>query len=150
MRRTALIAALVVVSVVACSDGSDQGDADASGPTDVTVGVAFDGSSCTVESADPIAPGDHVFILTSTQDVVPDVAVLRLPEGVSYEEFAAAQTPGGVLQGYVGEAAVSFGSLPDLDPDQKARRYIVEQGQYAVAAIALDDGWVCGPLDITG
>ena len=57
---TLLVAALLVMSVAACS-----GD---SGTASEIVEVTFDGSECTVAGATEVPPGEHAFLLTDVSN----------------------------------------------------------------------------------
>jgi hypothetical protein len=147
----ALVAALLVMSVAACSGDSGE----------EIIEVSFDGNECTVAGATEVPPGDHAFLLTDVSGR--DGAALyarKLLDGHTFQDALdidkeaggpGTPRPGQSWQGYV---------IPDFDPpevdladNQQLLAVSLEPGNHLLLVWVPDPPgsfgiWLCGPLDV--
>jgi len=113
------------------------------------VEATFDGDACTVEDSTEIPAGDYAFIMTSSVGDGAQISVHPLPEGTSWAEYVTASSD---TEFAYENPPVSFTPLPDLAENQRAARYIVDQGEYAIWGMRMYPStgeWLCGRLTVT-
>lgn len=113
------------------------------------VEATFDGDECTVEEPTVIPAGDYAFIMTSTVVDGAQISVHPLPEGTTWDQYVTASPDTDFAYE---NPPVSFTPLPDLAENQRAARYIVDQGEYAIWGLRMYPSageWLCGRLTVT-
>jgi hypothetical protein len=150
---TLLVAALLVMSVAACSGDSGE----------EIVEVSFDGSECIVAGATEVPPGDHAFLLTDVSDL--DGVRLHaryLVDGHTFQDaLDAEKEAGGPGSSYPrGMPSWSANVIPDLHPpeidladNQQLHAVSLEPGNHLLLISAdYPTGswgmWLCGPVDV--
>ena len=148
---TLLVAALLVMSVVACSGDSGE----------EIVEVSFDGSECTVAGATEVPPGDHAFLLTDVSGL--DGVGLyagKLVDGHTFQDALDLEKEAGGPGSPYPRPSWFATVIPDFDPpeidladNQQLRAVSLEPGNHYLAIEALDPPgsygiWLCGPVDV--
>jgi len=157
MRFGVALTCCVVLAIAGCSSATEAGETSTSMPADgalngdpAPVEAAFDGKTCTVAEPTQIASGDYAFIMTSSTPDPVDIEVQIVPNGVSWNDYVLESAADGFQPVY---PMVSFTPLPDDLPESaRAKRYVVEPGEYAIYAIRVEPPtglWACGPLSVT-
>jgi hypothetical protein len=158
MRAVASTLLTLVLMASGCSSDSGEASTPTANATptsgEVIIEAMFDGEECSLGDTTEVTAGDYAFVMTSSVPKAVDVAVQPVPGGVTWDEYATANAEGASTEyAGAGEATVSFSRLPDdLSDNQRARRYLLDQGDYGIWAMRNTPPTVaslCGRLIVT-
>ena len=149
-KRQLLVAALLVMSVAACSGDSGE----------EIVEVSFDGSECIVAGATEVPPGDHAFLLTdvSGREGV-RLYARQLVDGHTFQDaldlLKEAGGPGSPMPGHsLWTGVIQDWHPPEIDlaDNQQLLAVSLEPGNHFLLIWAphspgsqSGDFWLCGP-----